>query len=89
MKTMESYNDMKRLEQIEDDIFKIRNLSDYLKKYKNIYKEMLLMYREDKEFYQNTYTNSNYNDSDLEYAIKLCNLYLSNLLNLIAFCRIH
>ncbi len=81
MKTMESYNDMKRLEQIEDDIFKIRNLSDYLKKYKNIYKEMLLMYREDKEFYQNTYTNSNYNDSDLKYGIKLCNLYLSKFKN--------
>ena len=81
MKTMESYNDMKRLEQIEDDIFKIRNLSDYLKKYKNIYKEMLLMYREDKEFYQNTYTNFNYNDSDLKYAIKLCNLYLSKFKN--------
>ena len=81
MKTMESYNDMKRLEQIEDDIFKIRNLSDYLKKYKNRYKEMLLMYREDKEFYRNTYSNSNYNDSDLKYAIKLCNLYLSKFKN--------
>lgn len=69
------------ISQIEKELFAIRNLDDLLRKYKKIYKEMLLMYREDKEFYRNTYFNSNYNDSDLKYAIKLCNLYLSKFKN--------
>ena len=69
------------ISQIEKELFAIRNLDDLLKKYKKIYKEMLLMYIEDKEFYQNTYTNSKYTDIDLKYAIKLCNLYLSKFKN--------
>ena len=67
--------------QIEQELFAIRNLDDLLRKYKNVYKEMLFMYNEDRDFYHNTYTNSKYNDVDLKYAIKLCNLYLSKFKN--------
>ena len=38
------------ISQIEKELFAIRNLDDLLRKYKKIYKEMLLMYREDKDF---------------------------------------
>ena len=73
--------DWKRREQIEEDIFKIRNLSDYLKHYKKVYKEMLDLYNFDITLYQAEYPYSDYDDSDLKYAIKLCNLYLSKFKN--------
>lgn len=67
---------MREKEKIDEDLYRIRNLKDYLRKYLNTYKDMLYLCNSDYGLYKIEYPYSNYSSDDLIYAIKLARLYL-------------